>query len=142
MTNPAFYEGCAGLPDSNYYMYSIPGFDPCHKSDFTQINTINFRIVCKLNDGTGTLILEKENIGYDYRNVLTQPVYQQFQYVAVNNLTGYKLMDNPNDAVQIQFTFFDWKWLSNYKYYTVTVTDPDQLAGNAECSIDINFPEL
>lgn len=123
-------------------MYSIPGFDPCHKSDFSKVNTVNFRLVCAVNDETGTIDPKKENMGYAYRNVLTEPVYPEFKYAAVNNQTGYKVMNGSNDYVQVQFTFFDWKWLSNYKYYTTTVSDPDQLAGNADCSIDINFPEL
>jgi len=42
----------------------------------------------------------------------------------------------------VTFTLFDWKWLSNYKNVTATITDPEQLAGNANATISIDFSEL
>jgi hypothetical protein len=34
VTDPPFYAGCQ-KEDSEYYMYSIPGFDPCFPLDFS-----------------------------------------------------------------------------------------------------------
>ena len=46
------------------------------------------------------------------------------------------------EEYKVQFTLFDWKWLSNYKYFTIIITDPEELVGNKEVSIPIDFPAL
>ncbi len=63
ITDPPFYQGCK-KEDSAYYMYSIPGFDPCFYLDFSKQIDIKYRVMCKISDPTGTLDLTKENVGY------------------------------------------------------------------------------
>lgn len=42
----------------------------------------------------------------------------------------------------VAFTLYDWKWLSNYQVMMVNITDPQQQAGLANASIDIDFSAL
>ena len=46
-TNPALHEGCKDdYEDSEYYMYSIQGFDPCHFYDFSKEYTFQYKLKC------------------------------------------------------------------------------------------------
>lgn len=46
VTEPALYKGCTG-EDSDYYVYSIPGFAPCHFYDMTKKYNFKFLLQCK-----------------------------------------------------------------------------------------------
>jgi hypothetical protein len=50
ITNPPFYKGCSEEPDSEYYMFSISGYDPCpdYKIDFAAANgfDLTYLLVC------------------------------------------------------------------------------------------------
>jgi hypothetical protein len=47
ITNPDMSKPCSDDPenvDSEYYVYSIQGFDPCHKFDFERSYKIKFKL--------------------------------------------------------------------------------------------------
>lgn len=90
MTNPPFYQRCQ-KEDTPEYMYSIPGFDPCYPLDFSQVQTIEFLINCRTFDSTNTANPTSENVGYEYRDVITPAVAPIFDYQAVNQANKYKL---------------------------------------------------
>jgi hypothetical protein len=72
ITNPALYESCSDRPDTFEYMYSIPGFDPCHPLDFTQKFNLQFYANCKfLLPGTRTFESTDTKLGVSYPNVIT-----------------------------------------------------------------------
>lgn len=45
ITDPPFYKGCQ-KEDSPYYMYSIPGYDPCFPLNFTEPQEIKYQLIC------------------------------------------------------------------------------------------------
>lgn len=47
ITSPAFYKGCSERADSPYYLYSVPGYDPCFYLDFETVQDIKYLLVCK-----------------------------------------------------------------------------------------------
>jgi len=61
-------------------------------------------------DPTGFVDVSRENVGYQYRDVLKPPVYDEFSYVASNPETKFSII-NP-ETIKVQFAFSDWKWLS------------------------------
>ena len=69
ITKPALYKGCQGqYEDSDYYVYSIQGFDPCNFFDFEKTTNISFKLDCRPVDTKG-IVLKKghvEGLGYDY----------------------------------------------------------------------------
>ncbi|TNV79791.1 hypothetical protein FGO68_gene10759 [Halteria grandinella] len=143
VTDPPFYQRC-NREDTPDYMYSIPGFDPCYPLDFKEKQSIKFMINCRNFDDTNTVPEPNgENLGYDYRDVVVKAVHpppESYTYLAVNEKNKYKLAQaNP---VIVGFTLYDFKWLSNYKVQQVTVTDPQQLAGKDNVTIEIPFPDL
>jgi hypothetical protein len=143
VTDPPFYKRCE-KEDTPEYMYSIPGFDPCYPLDFSQKQTIKFMINCRNFDDTQTIPdPQSENLGYEYRDVVVKavpPPSESFNYIAHNPNNRFKLTQaNP---VIVAFTLFDWKWLSNYKVVSVNITDPAQLAGTENATIEFDFSEL
>ena len=66
VTEPALYKGCKDKPDSDFYVYSISGFDPCNFYDFTKKNTFKFLLNCKpINEKEVVLANgHEEGLGY------------------------------------------------------------------------------
>jgi len=97
VTSPALYKGCKDRPDSDYYVYSIQGFDPCQTYDFSKNYTVKFLLNCRPID-TKSVVLENghpEGLGYQYVDVLNQKELDQgvkFDYAAVNDETNLKVM--------------------------------------------------
>jgi hypothetical protein len=84
ITTPAFYEKC-NKNDTPEYMYSIPGFDPCHPLDFSKEQEIKFLVNCRYFDDTNSVDVRTENVGYEYRDVIEAPVNPgNFEYIAHN----------------------------------------------------------
>lgn len=75
VTSPALYKGCKDKADSDYYVYSIPGFDPCYFYDFSQTYTFKYLLQCRpmqMND----LVSpdgHPEGLGYGYVDVIQGP---------------------------------------------------------------------
>jgi hypothetical protein len=51
-----------------------------------------------------------ETVGYAYRDVVKAPQYEPFSYVATNPETKYSVLNA--ETLKVQFSFNDWKWLS------------------------------
>ena len=114
ITDPALYKGCNGT-DSEAYVYSIKGFDPCFKYDFTTSTTMNYLLQCRAINTKGVVKPDghKEGVGYSYENVVRTPTFEesQFKYAAVNNKTDMKVM--PGEKITVTVDFRDWKYLSD-----------------------------
>lgn len=118
ITEPALYKGCSEREDSEYYVYSIHGFDPCFYFDFSKTYTMKFLLQCRAIDEKG-IVLENghsEGVGFEYADVIKavesgvpegQDVYK---YAAVNSLTKLKVQEGQN--MTVTWDFRDWKYLS------------------------------
>ena len=48
VTQPNMAKGCRDQnEDSDDYVYSIHGYDPCHKVDFSKTYKMKYKLVCK-----------------------------------------------------------------------------------------------
>ena len=137
------YEGCS-KPDSDYYVYSIQGFDPCFFYDFTQEYEFKYKLNCKPINDEGVVKPQGhvENLGYNYADVVEYPRLQpsDFTYAAINNQTNLKVV--AEDSLLFTFDFRDWKYLSQIERFSETVKDADVIAGIKEGSIPIDFNKL
>jgi hypothetical protein len=78
------YKGCDGQ-DSADYVYSTPGFDPCHYFDFEGKTEIKYKLKCKPVDNNGFVLLDghAEGIGYKYVDLVMEPVaLRPFVYIS------------------------------------------------------------
>ncbi len=113
ITNPPFYKReCANKPDSDYYKYSIPGYDPCYYFDFSLTYTFKFKLYCQIFDETGFVEPNKENIGYKYRDVVEvstsndeklASLDKDFYYAASNPETRFSIVKPQKVKVAFQF---------------------------------------
>lgn len=95
ITEPAFYKGCEERPDTPYYLYTIPGYDPCFYLNFSRSQEIKFNLKCKVIDETGLNDPNVESAGYQYRDVIEEPKsYSAFNYVAANPETQFSLVSS------------------------------------------------
>lgn len=78
--------------DSPYYLYSVPGYDPCYYLDFNQTQSIKYLFTCKYTNDVNGIDPTRENLGYAYRDVVSRDNYSEFLYTAVNSKTGMKAM--------------------------------------------------
>ena len=130
--------------DSDYYVYSIQGFDPCHKFDFNRSYTIKFRLQCQMVDKDGYLEPEppKEELGYKYEDVISikQTEATDYEYLVDDKKTGMVL--SKGTELTMNFDFRDWKYLSNMIRSTLRVTDVDLMLGETEGEIDVDFSQI
>lgn len=150
MTEPNLAEGCAkDKEDSDFYVYSIPGFDPCNFYDFTQEAEFRFMLKCVAVDEKGKVIRagHPEGVGYEYSNVISpaDPGLEigksLFEYAAVNTATGYRVTEGSSAHVTVDFR--DWKYLSQIeRFISPNITDPQVLAGQKEGSMTIDFNKM
>ena len=69
VTEPALYKSCSDKQDSYFYMYSIPGFDPCHPVSFTEPLDFQFYVNCKfLMPNSNAFDTSTRKLGVDYPN--------------------------------------------------------------------------
>lgn len=65
ITEPAFYKGCSeNKEDTPYYLYSVPGYDPCFYLNFSRSYEVIFNLNCKVIDEHGLNDLRYESSGY------------------------------------------------------------------------------
>jgi hypothetical protein len=58
VTEPALYKGCKDKADSDYYVYSIQGFDPCFYFDFSKSYTMKYLLQCRPVNEKGVVLPE------------------------------------------------------------------------------------
>jgi len=78
ITTPALYKGCNGT-DSEAYVYSIKGYDPCFKFDFTTKTIMKYLLQCRAISPSGVVKESghKEGVGYIYENVIRSPTFEE-----------------------------------------------------------------
>jgi hypothetical protein len=111
ITDPPFYAGCHGKQDTPYYLYSVPGYDPCFYLNFSRSYEVKYQLHCRVINEQGIVDEQTDLTGYKYRDVLASPSYNPFSYVSVNPETEFSVMDT--DKVIVSFDFRDMKYLSN-----------------------------
>ena len=75
-TSPALFEGCKDkFEDSEFYVYSIQGYDPCHFYDFSKKYTFEYELKClAVNDRMQ--VVEgghKAGLGFPYADLNKEP---------------------------------------------------------------------
>lgn len=70
--NPDTLAGCPNKTDSDDYVYSIRGHDPCHEVDFSEQLNIEFNMTCKDVDKDWKVLPggHKESLGYSFSDVV------------------------------------------------------------------------
>jgi len=103
---------------------------------------MEWRLKCKTVDETGHIapVVKEEMTGYQYRDVVSPPKYNPFKYLSQNPETMFSVMDTP--GIELQFEFFDMKYLSQTIVFNVSVSDADIFADQKTGSIDIDFSQL
>jgi hypothetical protein len=91
ITDPAFYKTC-DYPDSEYYIYSIHGYDPCYFLDFTTTYDVHYNLNCTSTDSEGYMVVPEEGLGLAYQDILEFPTWENFTYEVHNVDTGYKAL--------------------------------------------------
>lgn len=114
ITDPMFYKTC-DYPDSEYYIYSIHGYDPCYFLDFTTTYDVHYILTCAPTDIEGYLTEWSEGLGAEYRDVTEMPSWDNYTYAVHNEETGYKALTATSTTVNIDVR--DMKWLSQYKRF-------------------------
>lgn len=99
ITDPPLYKGCKGqYPDSDEYVYSTPGFDPCFKYDFTKSYSFKYKLDCRDITSKGIVKEEghQEGVQYSYSEVISidEPQNFNYNYLYTNDQTNMKLMDD------------------------------------------------
>ena len=72
------YKGCTG-GNSEAYVYSIKGFDPCFFYDFTSKTTMKYLLQCRAINSKGIVKEDghTEGFGYTYDNIIDKPTYRK-----------------------------------------------------------------
>ena len=107
ITDPNMAAGCSDqYEDSDDYVYSIQGYDPCHFFDFDEKTTIKYRLTCRAMNAENRALETgyPERVGFEYIDLvdapstLANPITLEevpapgpIVYVAENPVTGYKL---------------------------------------------------
>ena len=118
-----FYKGCEDREDSPYYLYSVPGYSPCYFLNFTEPYDVQFTINCKPVDSNGLVEVQREQVGYEYRDVIKEPEFVPFSYVSQNHETSFRVEDAQKMMVAIDIR--DFKYLSHYKRFSKNFTAPE-----------------
>lgn len=91
VTDPDLSKGCSENKDTPYYLYSVPGYDPCFHFNFSQSYEIKYKLDCRIIDDTGLVEMQREQTGYEYRDVVEVASFNPFYYVAVNAETEFSI---------------------------------------------------
>ena len=59
-TEPALHKGCPERPDTPYYLYSVPGYDPCHFFNFSRSYKMKYLIECRSIDEMGQVTTQAD----------------------------------------------------------------------------------
>ena len=140
ITDPAFYQGCEDKEDSPYYLYSVPGYSPCYFLNFNETYTVEFYITCRPVDETGLVEVQREEVGYEYRDVIKQPEFVPFSQVSQNHEASFSLDDDSDWKVYLDLR--DFKYLSHYTRFETTITDQDVKDNKKPATIEVDFTKV
>ena len=163
ITKPELYKPCPEKKDSYFYMYSIPGFDPCHPIPFDEPIEIEFEVNClflmpgstkfdsryrklgvnypHLRDADEDALLDFDNRPDDYWRDQTMP------YDVKNEKTGMRLDRQAADEMTNTATLaiYDMKWISMPLKFTTKVEESDALqvyAGKQMLKIKVDLQDI
>ena len=137
ITDPTFYKGCEDREDSPYYLYSVPGYSPCWPVNFTEPYTVEFYIICKPVDETGLVEVQREEVGYEYRDVIKQPEFVPFSQVSQNHEASFSLGDDSDWQVFLDLR--DFKYLSHFTRFETTIKDEAVKNGQQPATVEVDF---
>lgn len=157
ITEPNLAAGCSDKhEDSDYYVYSIQGYDPCNYFDFNGKTTLKYKLVCKAINKAKVVVEggHPEGVQYIYRdvfdpskpannntvNVLAVEPPQPFKYGAVNKQTGFKVSNG--ETLGFTFEFRDWKYLTQKESMVHSIHNAKVIAGLEEGSVEVDFSKL
>lgn len=148
ITEPALHKGCKDKEDSDYYVYSIQGFDPCFFFDFTKSYKMKYNLQCRPVDEKGVVLPNghPEGLGYKYSDITIYPNSglkegeMLYNYKSFNNKTKLRLLDDTN--MTVTFDFRDFKYLSQIERFEQIVNDTDIVVGNKDGELDIDFNKM
>ena len=99
----------------------MPGYSPCYFLNFNETYTVEFYITCRPVDETGLVEVQREEVGYEYRDVIKQPEFVPFSQVSQNHEASFSLDDDSDWKVYLDLR--DFKYLSHYTRFETTITD-------------------
>ena len=140
ITDPTFYQGCEDREDSPYYLYSVPGYSPCWPVNFTEPYTVEFYINCRPVDETGLVEVQREEVGYEYRDVIKQPEFVPFSQVSQNHEASFSLGDD--DDWQVFLDLRDFKYLSHFKRFNTTIKEEAVKNGSQPATVEVVFQKV
>lgn len=141
--NPNLRGGC-NEPDTDDYVHSIKGFDPCHEMDMTQSFNLEYNVTCKDVDDNDKVVPggHPEGLGYAYSNLVEtdNSTIVPFNYSHVSKdikLNGFETFD-----MDFVFDVRDFKYLSNIERFSKKITDPEIIIGKKNDTIEIDWPKI
>jgi hypothetical protein len=135
ITNPDFSQPWRDFKsDSEYYTYSISGYDPCHWVDINQKLTLTYNLVCYEED---------------YRN-LTDWWYITYDGTTTVSTNFSSIIEDPNDALYlngsssfyIEFRLMNWRWMTEFVSFKSQIDSMDQLYGQEPATVEIDFSQI
>lgn len=117
----------------------MPGYSPCYYQNFTGPYTVKYTMVCKSVDANGLVEVQREQVGYEYRDVIKEPEFVPFSYVSQNHETSFSVLDE--DSVQVTIDFRDFKYLSHKTRFNGTANST-VISGNATGSLEVDFRQI
>lgn len=144
ITQPATYdtESCrANRNDSDEYMYSIRGYDPCFFFNFSLSYEFRFKLECKYLDSTGLVAIHPYSLGYKYEDVIGKLEYDRERFDFDTN-EAVKMRVKNSTRILVAIDFYNWKWISKFKRFQTHVDDKEVLLGNKEGRIWVDFSQM
>ena len=133
--DPDFTQPCRGSEaDSEYYTYSISGYDPCHWVDLNQQLSVTYTLDCY--NESYQVIKEWWGISYDAVTIAST----DFSAIIEDPNNNLLLSSSTNFA--IQFRLLNWRWMSEYVSFTSHVLSMDQLYGAENATVIIDFSKI
>ena len=145
IVEPNMKAGCPDEKDSDDYVYSIKGYDPCHEVDLAADELkIKYQMTCKDVDENQKVINggHPEGLGYNYSEVvgIDKSNLKDFEYVVVNPETGLKLREEPDH--DFVFDFRDFMYMSHIDRWRDKVLDAEVAAGLKNGTLRVKWDNI
>ena len=134
------YKSCQG-EDSEDYVFSTPGYDPCHYFDFEGKTEIKYKLNCKPVDWSGFVVPDghQEGIGYEYVDLVSEPV-RNYPFNYITNDANLKIVDG--QSIRFSIDFRNWKYMSQFKRFEHSTNDALIIVGKKEGSQIVDFGSI